>query len=442
MAKKRVESIDAFRGFTIFAMIFVIQVAGFRNLPQTFSQFGSAPVSTWKHAGEDGEAHEWAFYEGKTTATLTLPGKIIKSGDNGLYDVEVALPDGNKEISNGVSIWTPIPLGEGREVIAKRKSAGDKLAFQAVGIGCTFTDLVAPFFVFIVGVCIPLSRQSRGPDWWKHALSRTLLLILAGIIYISLILKLSYWWGILQAIGIAYFMGAAFIQIPAAGRWVALAAVCAIQVACVRLFPWWTALGNPEAKFLTLANPGGDPWRPLTVHCTPWGSISYGICTIFGTFIGEAITSRTQSKIVRQCLIVGLIGVVVGYALHCLGVPMHKDWVTASYTIFTSGVGGFTFLLFYWLIDVQGISLWAKPLNIFGANALLAYFMQPIVRIFSTALGTQPYFNSALGTMPPFDHWGVVGGVAWVGMAQGLAWTLLLMFVVWVCNRRNIYWKL
>ena len=56
-AKKRIESIDTFRGFTIFAMIFVIMVAGYKHLPLTFPQFGSAPVSTFKHAGEDGEQH-------------------------------------------------------------------------------------------------------------------------------------------------------------------------------------------------------------------------------------------------------------------------------------------------------------------------------------------------------------------------------------------------
>ena len=36
--KKRIESIDAFRGFTIFAMIFVIQAAGYKHLPQTWKR--------------------------------------------------------------------------------------------------------------------------------------------------------------------------------------------------------------------------------------------------------------------------------------------------------------------------------------------------------------------------------------------------------------------
>jgi len=63
----RLVSLDAFRGFTIAGMIFVIMVAGYRNLPQTFPAFGSAPVSTWKHAGEDFEPREWKHWDGDRT---------------------------------------------------------------------------------------------------------------------------------------------------------------------------------------------------------------------------------------------------------------------------------------------------------------------------------------------------------------------------------------
>jgi uncharacterized membrane protein len=49
--KKRVEAIDAFRGFTIFAMIFVIMVAGYKHLPFLYPQVGSVPVSIFKHLG-------------------------------------------------------------------------------------------------------------------------------------------------------------------------------------------------------------------------------------------------------------------------------------------------------------------------------------------------------------------------------------------------------
>src|SRR5450756_1280302 len=135
--KLRIASIDAFRGFTVLSMVFVLQVAGYSDLPLARSWFGSPLVTTFHHAAD-------------------AAGNIS-------------------------------------------------------GIGLTFTDLVAPFFVFIVGVVLPLSKRRRGSEWWKHVGTRTGLLIALGVVYISLIFGISYWWGILQAIGVAYFMGAALM---------------------------------------------------------------------------------------------------------------------------------------------------------------------------------------------------------------------------------------
>jgi len=158
--KQRLASLDVFRGFTIAGMIFVIMVAGYKNLPQTFPAFGSAPVSTWKHAGEDFEADEWTHWDGNRTYHQA---KVIRVPAHGKYDVEV---NGGKasqpQIFQGVTIRHPKPLHNGNDVIAVFPKTGGEPKFQGVGNGCTFTDLIAPFFVFIVGVAIPLSRRRRG----------------------------------------------------------------------------------------------------------------------------------------------------------------------------------------------------------------------------------------------------------------------------------------
>lgn len=353
--KKRVAAIDAFRGFTILAMIFVIQVAGYSDLPLTGSWFGSAPVSHFHHAAE---------------------------------------------------------------------------AEGAGGIGCTFTDLIAPFFVFIVGMCIPLSKRRRGADWWKHVMSRTVMLILLGMLYISLILKLSWWWGVLQAIGIAYFMGAVAILLPRWTRWIMVFVICAFHAYMSRHVHWWLHIGDPTRPAWTIINPAGDMLRPLMVHCTPWASISYGAITIVGTILGESITSRSTKNIINQSILVGIVFTIIGYVVHRYKWPefaINKETVTASYALFTSGISAFTFLLFYLIMDVANIKGWAWPFMVFGSNALLGYFMQPVVRIFIFALGFQPYLSNHSG---------------WVGMYYGLMWTALLWVVVYWCNKKNIYWKI
>lgn len=442
--KKRVESVDAFRGFTILAMIFVIQVAGYRHLPLTFPQFGSAPVSTFKHAGEDGEVEEWAFWEGTESSTKYRPARIVEASKGWRYDVELLDDQGTPtETLKGVAVLAAKPLRAGEKVIAVHGASGEPPRIQGVGNGCTFTDLVAPFFVFIVGVCIPLSRMRRGGEWWRHVGIRTLALIFAGVVYISLILKLSYWWGILQAIGVAYFMGAASMFLAPAWRWGLVAAIAAFHGWASWHIPGWVEIGDKARPFLTVMNLHGDPLRPLTVHCTPWASISYGLCTIIGTFLGEALVTRNHGVVLRRCLLVGLVATVAGYAMHRLWAPMNKDYVSPAYTLFTAGLGAFTYLAFYWVIDVWGIRRWTWPLNVYGSNALLAYFMQPVVRIFVTALGFififQTQTDPATGKAMMAGYGSKMG---WYGVLAGLLWTLLLWFVVLVCNKRKIYWKL
>jgi len=358
--KTRIISIDAFRGFTVLAMIFVIQVAGYKNLPLSFPQFGSPVVSTFLHA-------------------------------------EAAYPEGTPK--------------EGK-------------------IGCTFTDLVAPFFVFIVGLCIPLSRKRRGVEWWRHVLTRTFLLYLLGVVYISLVLKLSYWWGILQAIAVAYFIGSVMMVFPAIWRWVVVAVIAIFHSYMSVHFRWWQHIGNEQMPFLTIENLIGDPLRPLTVHCTPWASISWGLITIVGTLLGESLLSRSHKKIITSSLIIGIALTVIGYIIHRINYPvyaMNKETVSSSYAIFTSGISALTFLIFYIINDIIGWVKWAVPFTVFGSNALLGYFMQPVVRIFITALGFRGFFIDKSG---------------WMGVYMGLVWTALLWVVVLWFNKKKIYWRI
>ena len=429
----RVEAIDAFRGFTIFAMIFVIMVAGYKNLPFLFPQFGSVPLTTFKHAGEGGDPEEWRRWEESHPGTRWYIGNVKSINADGTYNIAVDINSTTQEFPKSV-VWTgkvmkaadPKIEYAGDEVIGVEKNG--QWTFQQSGIGVTFCDLVAPFFVFIVGLCIPLSRMARGDArWWKHVLMRTLGLILLGVLYISLILKVSWWWGILQAIGVAYFMGAVIMLLPMSGRWIVLAALAGFHAWMSLKFPWWLTLGEPGKEFWTIVAPLGDKLRPLTLHCTPWGSIGYGLTTIAGTFLGEAVATKDRKQIVSKSILYGVIFTAVGLVIH-QWIPMHKDIVSSSYGLFTAGIACFFFLGFYMVIDILGWKKgWVWFLGVFGANALLAYFMQPVVRIFLQALG----IYSGLG-----------GQAGWGGMYKGVLWTLLLWCVVLVFNRKNIYWKL
>lgn len=403
----RVESIDAFRGLTIAVMIFVIAVAAgnYPDLPQKASWFGSLPVSTWNHADVGWEK----FVEEKSAQGLSES------------DIE-ELPE------------------------ARLKN-----------IGLTITDLVAPFFIFIVGLVIPLSKGRYGADWLRHVFSRTAKLIAAGVMYISLILGVSWWWGILQAIAIAYLMGSVAQKLSPRMRWLAVFGVLGLHMVLSQYVDWWLQFGHTQEPFWRISQPDGSWSRPLTVHCLPWVSISYGAMTMIGALLGEAIITGQRSRIIKQSLLIAAVFMTLGYAIHKIGfltgnmkLCFNKPDVTASYAMFTSGLGALVFLLLYYIMDVRGWKKWAWPLVEFGKNALLAYFIQIIMRIFFRALHLEYFFNNALSEAT--RSWSAVLGEPWGsrlldksgyhGMFWGILWTLCLWLLIRWCNKKNLYWKL
>jgi predicted acyltransferase len=403
----RVDSIDAFRGLTIALMIFVIAVAAghYPELPQKSSWFGSLPISTWNHADVGWEK----FVEAKSAAGLT--------------EAEIEL------------------LPE-----AKLKN-----------IGLTVTDLVAPFFIFIVGLVIPLSRSRYGKDWLGHVFSRTGKLLAAGVVYISLILGVSWWWGILQAIGIAYLMGSVSMKLSLRMRWLAVFGVLAVQIFMSQYVDWWLQFGHTAEPFWRISQPNGSWARPLTIHCLPWVSISYGAMTMIGALLGEAIMTGGRSRIIKQGLIIAAVFMTLGYGIHRLGfltgemkLCFNKPDVSASYAMFTSGLAALVFLSLFFIMDLWGWKKWAWPLVQFGKNALLAYFLQIIMRIFFRALHLEYFFNNDVNDAT--RGWAAVLGEPWSrwlldksgyhGVFWGLVWTVCLWLLVVWCNKKNLYWKL
>lgn len=436
--KERLESLDAFRGLTILLMIFVIAVAAGRYqneldnpLPQTMRWFGSLPISTWFHA-EVG----FDLWEQQEKARL-------------LKEVEA---DGSVA-----------PEAREAVVVARLKAAPEQ---NLRGIGVTITDLVAPWFVFIVGACIPLSKGRHGVDWWKHVGWRTAMLILAGVAYISLVIQqISWWWGVLQAIGVAYFVAAALCRVPASGRLPVILAVGGANALLTAFVPAWTmAFEGISAPFGTLTNPGGDWLKPWIVHCQPWLSISYGVMAMIGVLVGDALATKEQRTIITRCLWVGALFTALGYGMHFAGFAtgqyhlcMNKPDVTTSYAFFTAGLGCLGFLAFYYVMDVLKIRAWAMPLQVFGANPLLAYFLMIVQRRVFASLGIIDAFNRVTPDNKLVANW-----AAWLGPAEepsatvlwffqkggyhgvfwGLVWTACLWLVVRFCNRRGLYWKL
>ncbi len=282
--------------------------------------------------------------------------------------------------------------------------------------GWTPTDLIFPFFLFIVGITTELSLQSRRA---KGASDRALtgkIIERGGLIFlIGLLLSAFpfYQWGaipgnadpsvvdrvvyrietlrimgVLQRIGIAYILSALItLRSTLRTQFVVLAGI---------LMGYWaimTLVVVPDSglagRFL-LDNPSGQlgAWLDRTLLGTqhlwsgsktwdPEGLLStipaVGTCML-GTFAGRwlRLTDRSLDERLSAMLAVGAILMMLGLVWNWW-FPINKNLWTSSYVVFTGGMAAVTLGICMWIIDVRRIQWWVEPWVVYGINPLTAY---------------------------------------------------------------------
>lgn len=263
--------------------------------------------------------------------------------------------------------------------------------------GWTPTDLIFPFFLFIVGVSMTLSyaklleRGAGRSDLMMKSAKRALLIFVAGLALHSFpwvgydfsTIRIP---GVLQRIAIAYLIGSAiYLYVGSVkGRVIAIATL---------LFGYWfiqTLVPVPRG-FTGVLRPGLDlgayvdrlvfteahlwksakTWDPEGLLSTlpAVGTLLLG--ALAGTWLKSA---RTQTEKTLGLFIAGLAGVMLG-AMWGWSFPINKSLWTSSYVLFTAGIACQAFALCYWLIDVQGYKRWSMPFVIFGMNAIAAFWL-------------------------------------------------------------------
>lgn len=265
--------------------------------------------------------------------------------------------------------------------------------------GWTPTDLIFPFFLFIVGVAITFALGRRASvegakrELYLKILKRALIifalgLVLAGFPFFDLsTIRIP---GVLQRIAVCY-LAASLVFL-----WTDWRAQAAITLALLLIYwllmtlvdvPGYGAglLDSKEGNLAAYVDRAilGERhiWKQAKVY-DPEGILSALpaiATTLTGVLAGHWLRSNRSSTMkTRGMIIIGACGCAVGLAWGLL-FPINKPLWTSSYVVFTSGAALIVFAICYWLIDVKGYKRWSTPFVIFGVNALAAFFMTGIV---------------------------------------------------------------
>jgi predicted acyltransferase len=260
--------------------------------------------------------------------------------------------------------------------------------------GWTPTDLVFPFFLFIVGITTWLSLEGRRgravPDRAivLQVLKRGALIILLGLLVAAFpytperIVSIRIP-GVLQRIGIAYIVVALIVLRTTLRQQIIIAAAILVGYwAAMTLIPvpgyGAGVLDKPEATLAAWIDRlllNGHLWAQ-TKTWDPEGPLSTlpAIVTgILGAFAGRWIgSSRPLLERVAGLFAFGAFGAAAGSAWGWF-FPINKNIWTSSYVLFTGGLACLVLGACLWLIDVRRITWWTRPFMIFGTNPLFAF---------------------------------------------------------------------
>jgi predicted acyltransferase len=263
--------------------------------------------------------------------------------------------------------------------------------------GCTPTDMVFPFFMFIVGTAMWYSNKKfgqklSGPLVLK-ILKRTAIIYLIGLslnAYAAFKLDFSTIriMGVLPRIALGYLV-ASFLVPFLSERWIK------ILSAGILMFYWavlvmfggdspFTLEGNFARTFdIAVLGINHIPvFHNVKFDQTGLLSTLPSIVNIMiGYLAGKLIdTSEIKMEAVKRLLIYGFAGIAAAF-LWSLVFPLNKPLWTSSFVLLTCGFASLFLGILLWIIDIKGFSKWAKPFLVFGINPLFLYILSEVMAI-------------------------------------------------------------
>lgn len=322
--------------------------------------------------------------------------------------------------------------------------------------GLTFTDLIAPTFLFIVGVSITMAYtkklHSNAPkgDLYRKIVIRSLKIFAVGM-FLNMLPDFDFsdlrYTGTLHRIAIVFlvcailFLNTNWKQQLAVGivilllYWLALTTIPTPGIGKVVIEPGVNLAAWIDQQYL----PGKmwqGTWDPEGILST-FPSI---VTTITGMIAGRLMigSQLTPNEKSNYLMTAGLATAALGYFWNLI-FPTNENLWTSSFVLVTSGFAAMLLGALYFLVDIRGNTRGIAPGVIFGANAITAYVLADI---FALVFYLMPVGGSTLNHI-------AVDALSQTGMDPRLASMLYALFFVcinfmpaYLLYKRRIFIKL
>jgi predicted acyltransferase len=314
--------------------------------------------------------------------------------------------------------------------------------------GWTPTDLIFPFFLFLVGVSLAFSTR----DTTRAAAIRALKIFGLGF-FMAFYPRFNLFTvripGVLARIALCYFV-AFVIKKHFSPRGVAvIAALCCLGywflMTMVPVPGGFAPNLEPETNLgawldRTIFGPhlwvSSKTWDPEGLL----SSLPAVGTTLLGYLAGLLFRKGlAPSEIIRRLVISGFVMGVAGITWDSV-FPINKSLWTSSYVLFTAGLSSLILALLYGITDVAGYKSWTKPMVIYGVNAIVVFVASGLLvktmALIKLPLGEKSVSSQVFIYKTLFESWlSPVNASLAFAIANVVGWYA----VMWWMDRRGIH---
>lgn len=322
--------------------------------------------------------------------------------------------------------------------------------------GCTITDLVFPFFLFIVGMSVTLAYSKRlaagaaPKSLYRKIIIRSVNIYLLGI-FLWLWPEFDFgairWVGVLPRISIVFLACALLFLNTSWKQQVKIGAIILVLYWILVAYIPVPGIGKPDlsmagknwANYLdSVLLPGvlwQKTWDPEGILST-FPAIVSGMT---GMLVGRLYLDQKDDYRRLSLLF------FTGFALFLAGglwnwfFPINKNIWTSSYVLYTAGLATLGLAACVLVVDMWGYKKWTFLGRVYGANAITSYVLAGML--------TLVFYRTNFGGASLNQHWMEMLGTAgldpkFASLLYAVLYMLLIFIPALILYRRKIFIKI